>query len=257
MQIFDSLAHPTLTGKWLEHRTDSSFSALEKELKNNDYIGAMAVGIDGVEDYSHEKFIQACKSYPALHPVAGFNPAVNDPEKELKRVKEFGFRAIKIHPRFSGIDLERNELPRIFKTAAELELPVMYCTYMHCAAERYTTVDPLYALVGVLKHSPRTKVILVHGGDVEVLKYMELVRFNENLLLDLSLTIMKYEGSSIDTDIKYLFNRFDRRICIGTDFPEYSHADLRRRFESFADGIASGKAENIAYVNIMKHLSLR
>jgi len=65
------------------------------------------------------------------------------------------------------------------------------------------------------------------------------------------LTIMKYAGSSLDADLSFLFREFDRRICIGSDHPEYSHQDLRTRFEGFASAIARDKAENIAFRNIM------
>ena len=62
-------------------------------------------------------------------------------------------------------------------------------------------------------------MVLLHGGDVQLLRYAELVRFNANLILDLSLTIMKYAGSSLDADLSFLFREFDRRICIGSDHP--------------------------------------
>ena len=89
-----------------------------------------------------------------------------------------------------------------------------------------------------------------------LIRYMELVRFNENLLLDLSLTIMKYKGSSIDLDIRYLFTNFDRRICIGTDHPEYTHLDVRKRFEYFGQDVAINKLENIAFLNLTKFLNI-
>ena len=90
----------------------------------------------------------------------------------------------------------------------------------------------------------------MHGGTHEVLRFSELVRFNKNLLLDLSLTICKYRGSSLDMDIKYLFNQFDQRICIGTDYPEFSHVEVRNRFEHFSKGLTKIKKENIAFKNL-------
>ena len=117
-------------------------------------------------------------------------------------------------------------------------------------------VDPFYQLIKILKKSPNLKLVIVHGGDVNLLKYAELVRFNDNLLLDLSMTMLKYKGSSIDNDIKFLFSNFDRRICIGTDHPEYSHEDLRTYFDSLIENLESHRAENIGYKNIMKFLKL-
>jgi predicted TIM-barrel fold metal-dependent hydrolase len=125
---------------------------------------------------------------------------------------------------------------------------------MHCRIEDYPLSDPLYSLVRLLKRCPNARVVLVHGGDVRLLEYAELVRFNQNLLLDLSLTIMKYRGSSLDTDIGFLFRQFDRRLCVGTDFPEYSPAALRARFDDFSRDLPAEKVENIAYRNLQTFL---
>lgn len=83
---------------------------------------------------------------------------------------------------------------------------------------------------------------------------MELVRHNSNLLLDLSLTLLKYSGSSIDFDLKFLFSNFDQRICIGSDHPEYSHAEVLNKFKILSQGLPSEKVENIGYKNIMRFL---
>ena len=92
---------------------------------------------------------------------------------------------------YSYMNYEKNYLDIIFKYAAENELVVFYCTYPHCSAPNYPEVDPFYSLVKVIIQNPHTKLILVHGGVIDILKYAELARFNDNILLDLSLTIMK------------------------------------------------------------------
>src|SRR4030095_11516626 len=129
-------------------------------------------------------------------------------------------------------------------------LLVFLCTYQHCGIERYPSEDPFFSLVRALKAAPRARVVLLHGGDVQLLRYAELVRFNANLILDLSLTIMKYAGSSLDADLSFLFREFNERICIGSDHPEYTHQELRSRFEDLASGIDREKAEGIAFRNI-------
>jgi hypothetical protein len=64
------------------------------------------------------------------------------------------------------------------------------------------------------------------------------------------MTFMKYQGSSLDLDIRFLFERFDKIICIGTDFPEYTHREVRKRFVEMSRGLPRGKADNIAFRNI-------
>jgi predicted TIM-barrel fold metal-dependent hydrolase len=250
--IFDTLAHPTLSGRWLDSGKDAGFDRLAASLDGAGYLGAAAVGIWGVEDYADEAFIRQCRGHPALVPVAGFNPAhTNSTSSEMQRLRALGYKAIKIHPRFTGMELTGPKLGETLSAAGEHGLLVFLCTYQHCGIERYPSEDPFFSLVRALKAAPRARVVLLHGGDVQLLRYAELVRFNANLILDLSLTIMKYAGSSLDADLAFLFREFDQRICIGSDHPEYSHQDLRMRFEGFASAIARDKAENIAFRNIM------
>ncbi|MFK7903944.1 MAG: amidohydrolase family protein [Chitinophagales bacterium] len=252
--LFDSLAHPTLTAKWLDkENVNASFEALQEAMKTANFKGACAIGMAGIEEYEHSRFLKECQKYPNLIPIAGFKPPIYPfIEKEIAAIAAMGFKGIKIHPRFSNLNLMGNE-PTLVKTlqaAAKHNLPVFWCTYMHTDLKSYPTQDPFYSLVNILKQSVDTKVVLVHGGDVEVLKYAELVRFNDNLLLDLSLTLQKYPQSSIDADLQFLFQHFDRRICIGSDFPEYTLEHTRQRFEKFAANLSIEKRENIAWKNL-------
>jgi hypothetical protein len=98
--------------------------------------------------------------------------------------------------------------------------------------------------------APGLRMVLLHGGTVELLRYAEAIRSNRNLLLDLSFTLNRYAGSSLDQDITYLFRTFDQRICIGSDYPDYAPAQVRERFEHFAAGLAQDKQDNIGWRNI-------
>lgn len=256
--IFDSLSHPTVSGGWYGRSLDAGFEKLVSDLKANGYRGAMAVGLPGTEEYTHETFMEKCQQYPELVPIAGFD--INHPDYmgEIQKIKSLGYAGIKIHPRISNLDYEDNIVSQVMHACGENGLVVLYCTYAHCSMNKYPVNDPLYYLVRFLKSAGKTKVILMHGGDVQVLKYAELVRFNENLLLDLSMTFMKYQGSSVDDDIRFLLSSFDRRICIGTDHPEYTHKHLRQRFETLCaeTGIDHDKMLNVAHRNIERFLGL-
>ena len=252
IKLVDSLAHPTLTGDWLGRGIDSSFETLSSNLHRNGYLAAFAIGMHGIEGYNHQDYIKKCKEFPNLYPVAGFDPNCENIEQEIKTISELGYVGIKIHPRFSNLDYLDDNIQDIVALAGIYDLTVFYCTYAHCGGGRYPEIDPFYYIADVINKCPNTNIILVHGGDVELLKYSELVRHNPNTLLDLSLTFMKYRDSSIDSDIKYLFKQFDRRICVGTDHPEYSHLDVLNRFQEFTAGISKTKLENISHKNILK-----
>ncbi len=203
-------------------------------------------------NYSHENYIQNCLKYKNLIPIAGVDPNTLT-DNELDKISLLGFKGIKIHPRFSNFKVSENSdrLIQIFNKASNKKLVVFYCTYAHCSLQSYPKRDPFYDLINILSFCPSAKVVLVHGGDVALMKYAELVRFNHNLLLDLSLTFMKYSGSSIDMDIHFLFRNFDRRICIGTDFPEYTLDAVLTKFNFMCEGLSSEKVENIAHKNIL------
>lgn len=252
--LFDALAHPTLSGGWLGRGLDARFEALCTELRSQGYRGACAIGLDGIEGYTHEAFAEACRAHPQLVPIAGFNP-LQDPGR-LRELAAMGFVGIKIHPRFSGLTQRLGRLGPWLREAGDAGLVVFLCTYCHGPLAQLPTTDPLLDIGQSLSEAPDTRVVLVHGGDVQLLRYAELVRFNSNLLLDLSLTLMKYARSSLDADLAFLFNQFDRRICIGSDWPEYSLEAVRRRFEHFAKDLSDAKRANIAAGNLIRFLGL-
>ena len=253
--IFDALAHPTLNGKWIRAHDNASFETLQQQMASSSVKWACAVGMDGIGDYSHETFFAECQQYDNLFPVAGFNPLDGNIAEALARIKKIGFYGIKIHPRYSKVALTDERMDLTLKECAKIGLPVFLCTFFYEKSLNMIENNFLN-LVKLVNNNADTKIVLVHGGAVEVMKYMELVRFNDKLLLDLSMTIMKYEGSSLDLDIQYLFNYFDRRICIGTDHPEYSPDGLEKRFTHFSQGISDEKRRNIAYVNISRFLGI-
>lgn len=248
--LFDSLAHPTLTGRWLGRGVAADFASLEAALDGAAYARACAIGLDGVEAYEHRAFADACAAYPRLLPIAGFNPVRDASPDAMRALRAMGYRGIKIHPRFSGLTRKLSTLGPALRAAGEAGLPVFLCTYMHCGLADYPGSDPFYSLVEALREAPATRVVLVHGGDVQLMRYAELVRHNPNLLLDLSMTMMKYAGSALDADLRFLFNSFDRRICIGTDWPEYTPEAVRQRFETLSQGVSSSKRHNAACGNL-------
>lgn len=235
----------------------NGFPELASALAENGFRGACAVGMWGIDGWEPESFAAACRKHPLLVPVAGYRPMdAKSIAGDLASLRDMGYRGIKLHSRFSAIDVADPLLPLCFETAGRLGLVVFWCTFHHCRVEAWPSRDPLASLVEVLRAAPSARVVLLHGGDVELLRYMQLVRFNERLLLDLSHTIAKYPGSSLEQDIGFLFSRFDQRICLGTDWPQFSHRTLRELYERHADGLPADKRRNIAHGNLTRFLGL-
>lgn len=253
--LVDSLTHPSVGGTWMNRAAGADFNSLIAEMKAAHVAAACAIGMWGMDNYEHESFMSSCRRHRELIPVAGYKPVTpSEIGPELDHLKELGFTGIKLHPRYSKIDISSNLVSAVLNAARDRELVVFYCTYMHGGLDQMPDEDPFTALVRSLKSAPGAKVVLVHGGDVELLRYMQLVRFNDNLLLDLSHTLLKYPGSSLDLDIGHLFRHFDRRICVGSDWPQFPCSALRGRFEDFAAGLEETKARNIASLNLLRFL---
>jgi hypothetical protein len=49
--IFDSLSHPTLTGRWISGDVDATFPTLDSELRAAGFCAACAVGLAGIQGY--------------------------------------------------------------------------------------------------------------------------------------------------------------------------------------------------------------
>ena len=101
----------------------------------------------------------------------------------------------------------------------------------------------------------REGVILVHGGGIRLMEYAELCRHNSNLILDLSMTMMKYRGSSIEHDIDFLFNNLDQKICVGSDHPEWNYEDVINFLIKKISNLPRRKSSNILYNNIVTYFS--
>lgn len=249
--VFDSLTHPTLSGTWGK-KFSVNIETLISEMNQQNISSAFAVGIHDFEEYNHADFIQLCSKSDRLIPIAGIDVNIADYYNELKKIKELGFRGIKIHPRNNQILIHNkvDELTQIFKVAYELDLIVLFCTYCSDVPERFPEQDPYWALAQIMKNAPKTKIILLHGGVTRLLQYADLVRFHPHALLDISYTMMKYAGSSIELDIKYLFESFDQKICVGSDHPEYEISAFRAKLEELSENIATSKKEKIYYKNL-------
>lgn len=261
--LFDSLMHPMPNGGWLSSRY-SGANHIEKQvdsMRQNAIRWGLAVGLGpSIGGYQEEKYADfvlqaAANIYPVAYCDFSKLSQATDVERYLVGLKKLGYIAIKIHPRIAGVSYAHPLMPAIIVAANDIGLGVLLCTYFWSKCGGYGE-DGIDGLMSLLVKVPEQKVILLHGGGVRLLEVAEIVRQFPNSLLDVSFTLCKYEGSSLDLDIKYLFNNFDRRICVGSDSPEFTHQDLRRRFDHFATGLSESKSSNIAHRNILAHLNL-
>lgn len=247
--LFDCNVHPTIDGRWSDGRPICNFSSLAGKLQESGFAGAAAVGLPGTGSYDDTAFIACCRDWHWV-PVAGWRaPAVDDYRAEVNRLAQLGYRAIKVHPRSLGEFPSAIQMGNLLAHAAHADLPVLLCTYPFLPARSYAYVDVLAFVHESLRHAPDAKVMLMHAGAVELLRYMEFARINRNVTLDLSFTLLKYRGSSLDQDLAFAFRRFDQRIVIGSDYPEFDFASVRERYFDLSHGLSEEQKVNIAWRN--------
>lgn len=261
--IFDSLTHPTLDGNWImpRYKDTANIDTLLLEMEHNNVHKALAVGMRTIGNYSEDCFIKMIKTegMGKLLPIAYLsfdNKNQTDIRQELSSIKMKGYVGVKIHPRISNLLLDNPLIPYAIDVANEQNLSVLFCSYLYSDKQSYF-INNIYQIGEILlKIDNKSKIILLHGGGVRLLEMMEIVRAFPNTLLDLSFTLSKYASSSLDMDIQFLFNNFDQRICVGSDFPEITINKLRTRFDTFSQNIDTTKAENIAYKNLSKFIGI-
>jgi len=261
--IFDSLTHPMPNSNWLSQKYDgqNSVQDLLAGMKSNNVKWAFAVGlgpsIGGYEEETYSTFIRSQSE--KLFPVAFFDFKVLDSGvsvvEYLSKIKHLGYYGIKIHPRLSNISLLDSILPNVIKEANQLGLLVLLCTYFWSNNKKHCSDSP-EQLLNMLCAVPEDKIILLHSGAVRLLEVAEIARHFREVLLDLSFTLCKYEKSSIDMDIRYVFEKLDRRVCIGSDSPEFDLFMLRKRFEYLTEGLELEKKENIGYQNLKDYIGI-
>lgn len=263
--IFDCLTHPMPNGEWLDkkYKYKNTISLLLKQMKSENVEWALAVGlgtkVGGYIEQNYPKFIS--ENTDKIFPIAYIDyQYVRDLDNValfsyLKSLINLGYVGIKLHPRLGGFSFCEHQVVNIIKTAADLELTSLLCTYCWDNSVNSILNSP-FSLMGMLNQLNGAPVILLHGGGVLLMQYIEIARAFPNVLLDLSFTLSKYKGSSVDFDIKFAFSQFDKRICIGSDGPCFNATELRERFNYFSQGLSPDKLINIAYRNLFDFLPL-
>lgn len=263
LPIFDSLTHPMPDGNWLHPAYDNknTLDTLLKQMLEANVKWALGVGmgpkVGGYNENNYAQFIS--DKTDNIFPVAYIDyPLLRDANnltitQYVKKLSELGYVGIKLHPRFGQFSFCEPQVANIIKIAAEFDLATFLCTYCWENSANSGLNDP-FSMMKLLASLDGAPVILLHGGGVLLMEYIEIARAFSNVLLDLSLTICKYKGSSVDLDIKFAFSQFDRRICVGSDGPEFLSTTLRERFNEFSEGVAKEKLENIAYKNLFSFI---
>lgn len=255
--VFDALTYVTPDGRWFSTTVDASETALLRQMDDTGIERAAVVGLAG---YISNEFVSStCRRHAdRLMPVASFNPVAYSNGRKVAvearhQLAGHGFIGVKLHPRLNRYDpLD----PRVLSLLDEMagwsaHLPVWLCTYFYYqgSALRRSAVETIFELVG---RYPAVPFVLAHSGGPEILRLAHVVRNCPNAFLDLSFTLSRYLGSSVEMDIRYLLRTFENRLVFGSDFPEISQVQALSDLDNlFGDGKPAAK-ERVLSTNLLQ-----
>lgn len=252
MKYFDSLVHATPDGNWLGgDRYDASLDRLLFQMDEASVERACLVAIADFAD--NETVARFTRDYPdRFVPVGSINPGkladVKAVKKEVEVLAGEGFKGLKLHSRLNEYDPLDDRSIAAIQAAGRVGMVVFLDTLFR---QRKLATRPAADIVDKIALScPDTKIILLHGGASAMLEVFEIVRMHSNLILDLSFTILRYAGSSLDLDMRFICENLDQRVTFGSDFPEYAPKTAIARFEILTDGLPEGKLNRIRFENL-------
>jgi predicted TIM-barrel fold metal-dependent hydrolase len=234
-------------------RSDASYARLMLELDRAAIAKACLVGLPGVVD---NQYVLECAngSNGRLIPIAGMDPSRSPHDdaihEEVHALAGDGFAGIKLHPRLNGYDPMDAACLQAIRAVSEHHLIVFLDTLFRQRPQ--ATGHAADIVDGIAHECAGATIVLLHAGGAALLELAEIVRLHPTLVLDLSFTLMHYEGSSLDADIRWVMRGLDERIVIGSDMPECTPADAFARAEQLGEGLPAGKWANIAYGNLAR-----
>jgi predicted TIM-barrel fold metal-dependent hydrolase len=259
--IIDSLTHITPDGKWFSTSYDSS---LENLLRGMDKCGVERAVVVALDGYIKNEFIlRTCEEHSSrLIPGASINPAsFNGPSEAALQAKKLlssgKYTVLKLHPRLHKYDIFDSRFLCILEEVekADMKVHVWLDTLLYYRDARLAK-PPVGSIHDLVARFPSIKFVLLHGCGSEVLRLADAIRDCENTLLDISYTLSRYKGSSVDLDLAFLFKNFDQRIVFGSDFPEVSVQQAITDFDALTKKLSSHKRNAILHKNLSELLEL-
>jgi predicted TIM-barrel fold metal-dependent hydrolase len=263
LPLFDSLQHPLPKPQWIDARFSHRLE-LDQFLHERADAGithSFAVGMGpnwgGYDEETYSRWV--FENVPGGLPVAWCDPSLfHGPllVERLQRLKQLGYAGIKLHPRLGQFCFDDIRLRRLLPAATDAGLIVLLCTYPfgRNLDPRRMTID---CLAELLFSTGAEGVVLLHGGLTRLVELADVVRECRAVLLDLSFTMLRYAGSSVDSDLRYVCQRFDQKVCVGSDHPQYSLSEFREKFEWLVAGLTEDRKLNVASDNLHRLLGDR
>jgi len=200
----------------------SSLKKLSNELSKFKIDKALCILCSKSKKYNVKDFLKHTNEYKNIFPVIELRKKDCN-FKRLEYLKKIGVQSVKIHPRHLSLDFRRKKFYKdLFKNLSKFKFLVLWCTLDSWPKYYSSSEDQINLISEILNQNQKISILLMHGGGSNLLKYYEKFRFRKNLYLDLSYTIYKFKDTTVIKDVIHLLKNFDKRIIIGTDYPDIS-----------------------------------
>jgi predicted TIM-barrel fold metal-dependent hydrolase len=259
--IIDANAHVTRDGRWFDTGHDASLGRLLAELDAAGVDRAVLTGLSGAT--STKDVLALCAEADGrLLPVGPFDPSAHPSPAQAcaharRELSGRGLLGVKLHPRLGGYDvLDDRVLAFLDDLATWPEQPAVWiCTFLHVPGMRPRS-GPVEALCEIVGRHPDVQFVLAHGGGPDLLRLAAAVRAAPNALLDVSFTINRYHGSSVQLDLAHLLTTFENRLVFGSDFPEVEPRRARALLEELVTEAEPDALSKVLGGNLCRALAL-
>ena len=256
--IADSLTHVTADGRWFGSAHDASVDRLLRELDAARLDRAVVVAL---ADFIENDFVlEACRRDARLIPGCSFNPVRHGARAAQAFREELAgapFRVLKLHPRLNRYDpLDPACLATLEELASWPEpLPVWIDSLFHTSGVTLRKA-PVETACELADRFPHLRFVFLHAAGPMALPLADALRGRANAHIDLSFTLVRYAGSSVSLDLRWLLANFDRRILYGSDFPEIGIGEAQDALLALAGAMPAEKLVNIRGGNLERLLGL-
>jgi len=203
---------------------ESPFKAadfLAKELAVNHISRGIILQLD-MQRWSAQSVANAIEKHDCLAGFINIDPYKFDALERLEQgVDTYGYIGLKLHPRLQRFSLDDTQVIELVGAAGELNIPVLIDAFP----------DGEWLLMGfkpelfgrLADRCPGTRIILAHFGGHHCIDMMMLAKRFRNVYLDLSFSLLYYQGSSVVGDILYSCKSMKyHKIFYGSDYPDRS-----------------------------------
>ena len=153
--------------------------------------------------------------FPSIHPE---DPLAVD---QVAKIKEAGFRGLKLHPYYQRFELDEIRMEPILASIQDKALILLLHTGFDLAFERTRIVDPL-RIVKTIEKFPKLKLVTTHFGAWEDWDEVERLMLGKEIYMDTSYSI-PFMG--IDRALGFLRRHPQDYLLFGSDSPWGCQAD--------------------------------